>query len=102
MRDIIKQWQILSLLPMCTTDAGLSIIILTMNAMSAAYEKCLLLRIMIISSVTRADVTNVMFNKLFQLFFRTYYFLLVILILELDIKSLIYQLFYFLQVINGQ
>ena len=26
MQDIIKQWLILSLLPMCTTDAGLSII----------------------------------------------------------------------------
>ena len=25
MQDIIKQWPILSLLPMCTTDAGLSI-----------------------------------------------------------------------------
>ena len=29
MQDIIKQWPILSLLPMCTTDAGLSIIIST-------------------------------------------------------------------------
>ena len=25
MQDMIKQWPILSLLPMCTTDAGLSI-----------------------------------------------------------------------------
>ena len=28
MQDIIKQWPILILLPMCTTDAGLSIITL--------------------------------------------------------------------------
>ena len=27
MQDIIKQWPILSLLPMCTTDVGLSILI---------------------------------------------------------------------------
>ena len=34
LQDIIKQWQIFYLLPMCTTDAGLSIASLSVRVMS--------------------------------------------------------------------
>ena len=34
MQDIIKKWPILILLPMCTADAGLSIIILLISSAS--------------------------------------------------------------------
>ena len=52
MQDIINQWLILSLLPMCTTDAGLSIravivlhLFINVEVLSSIFNDCELIRL---------------------------------------------------------